>query len=138
MPTAGQDDARSTKYQFFAGPLPVMHPVSVTGLKSEFTTVERPDRTTRLSDQRNPSEFVMKFKTRDTVVLAAVKSWRALREHVDCTLVLMTEDEQPAAVFSLLKVCPKGFEVSDLSTEDDAAEVTEEWTFITDDVEKIA
>lgn len=136
MPTPGQDDARSTKFDFFAGPLKLT-PVSVSGLKSERVSVDRPDRTRRTTDQANPIEFTMVVRLKDKVQVAAIKAWRSTREHIDCVVNYLTEDGDVVAIFNVVQACPRDFENSDLSIEDDAEEVTQEWTFVADDVFQI-
>jgi len=133
---ATQDDARSSKFVLLAGTL-VLHPVSIQGIQSQRTHVDRPDRTRRTTDQKVPGECTMAWKLRDAVELAAVRSWRNLREHLDCTLTYLTEDDEPVSVFQIEKACPRDFENGDLSVEDDATEVVQTWTFTYDDVAQI-
>jgi len=136
MPVPGQDDARSHKFQLFAGALE-LHPFSVSGLQHEQTAVDRPDRTRRVTDQTTPFDFTASFKLRDKVELAAVRAWAQTREHVDCTLNVLTEAEDIVAVFQILQVCPRMNSLSDLNTQEDATEVTQEWTFTADDLVQI-
>lgn len=136
MPTAGQDDARSSKFSVFFGPFE-LSPVKVSGLKSERVMVKRPDRTQRVTDQPTPGEFTMVFKMRDRVMLNALKAWRAKREHLDGAVNFLTEDGEIVSIFNVVGACPANFELGELSIEDDATEVVETWTFSFDDVVKI-
>ena len=136
MATPGQDDARSSKFDFFAGPLKLT-PVSLSGLKSERSHVDRPDRSRRVTDQPNPIEFTGVFRLKDKVQIAALKGWRTTREHIDCVVNYLTEDGDVVAIFNILQACPRDFANSDLSIEDDASEITQEWTFTADDVVQI-
>ena len=130
---AGQDDARSTKFDVFAGPLK-MKPVSVSSLKSERVSVDRPDRTRRVTDQPSPQEFTMVFKMRDKIVLAAIKAWRSSREHIDMVINYLDESGGIVSIKNVIMACPRDFEVGELSVEEDAKEVIETWTFVCDDV----
>jgi len=136
MPTPGQDDARSTKFVLFAGTAR-LEPVTISGIQDEYVAVERPDRTRRVSDQRVPFDFTMTFKVRDRVALAFLRTWRSTREHIDCTLILQTEDREEVGTLQLLKVCPRMWSITDLSVSEDATEVTKELTFTCDGVNEL-
>jgi hypothetical protein len=133
---SGQTDARSTKFVLLAGPAE-MHPFAVAGIKSARTHVDRPDRTRRVTDQVVAGEFSMKFRLQDVADLAVVRGWRASREHVDCTLTYLTELGLPKAVYQIVQACPRDVENTDLSTQDDASEVTVTVTLTYDDCVQI-
>lgn len=128
----GQDDARSSKYLMIAGVMP-LHPFQIDALKSESALAERPDRTKRATDQKTPQTFTARWKSRDKAEIAFLKNWRSLREHLPVTLTYLTEDEQPIMTGQLVACCPYSIEVSQLSSKDDAEEVTITVGFTTDD-----
>lgn len=131
-----QDDARTSKFVLLAGTL-LLTPHKVGGIKAARVSVDRPDRTRRVTDQKVPGEFTCTWKLRDKIELLAVHTWKNLREHVDCTLTYLDELGTPVAVYQIVKACPRDFENTDLSTEDDAKEVVQTWTFTYDDVAQI-
>ena len=130
---AGQTDARSTKYDLFFGSLK-LEAVKLEGLKSERVKVDRADRTRRTTDQIVPQEITMDIKVRDSVLRAALNEWRDSKEHIDGVCNVKTETGQIVSIYNIVQACPSDFEISTLSTQEDASEIIETWTFVIDDV----
>ena len=136
MSIEGQDDARSSKFLFLAGGVPITAH-EIDGIMSESSTADRPDRTRRMTDEKNPIEFTLIMEMRDRVAMAFMRVWRSTREHIDSVLNYNDEAGDPVAIFNLVQVCPSKFEVSKLSIPDDPESVTVTWTLTADDCVQI-